>query len=291
MSVLSDVELWLNEPHSTTADKVHELLDSLGGKLPGKNLVSVPSRSKGTALVLGDIHGDLPLLRRMLMEHFERAGGVDLVVTLGDYVDRTPEGAPFGSLMCALYVLALAARNPGRFIALRGNHETQRHVPAQPSELDEEVEQLLGDRTLATRIWDRIEELPLAATTENGVYLAHAGFPMDADWKGALAHPVERTYLEVVWNDVDASPICGQRGIDQVPISEETLSAFLDNSESGIVVRGHDPYVAGLPLYHDRLMTVHTTRSVVRTGIFALKLPLDGRLRSLERTQLLRVPP
>ena len=206
-------------------------------------------------------------------------------------MDRTPRNVPYGSLLNALYVLSLAARYPGKFLALRGNHETLRHVPASFSELDEEARSLFGDDTVSSHIWDRIEELPLAATTENGAYLAHAGFPMVPDWKRDIAHPEERTYLQVVWNDVDVSPLCGKRGIDQTPIGEMALSAFLRDSGTGIVVRGHDPYVGGMALYQNRLMTVHTTHALVGKGIFALKIPLDGRLTSLERTRLLRLSP
>lgn len=291
MARVQDVESWLDHPQSATPDKVLEFLDRLEGCLPGKSLVEWPAIPHGTALVAGDTHGDVPLVRRLVREHLERVDGVDLFLTLGDYVDRTPRHVPYGSLLNALYILSLSARYPEKFLALRGNHETLRHVPTAPSQLDSEARQLFGDDTVAPKIWDRIEELPLAATTENGAYLAHAGFPMVRDWKRDLAHPCERTYFQVVWNDVDVSPVCGKRGIDQTPIGEQTLSAFLQTSGSGIVVRGHDPYVGGIPLYQDRLMTVHTTHSLVGNGIFTLEMPLDGRLTSLKGTSLRRHSP
>ena len=69
--------------------------------------------------VIGDIHGRLDLLARMVeMVNFDikAQGGDNLIVTLGDYIDRGPSSR--GVLDCLL-------SNPfaGRYVALKGNHE------------------------------------------------------------------------------------------------------------------------------------------------------------------------
>ena len=70
--------------------------------------------------VIGDIHGRSDLLDRIADEihaDFKGNGGREcLTVTLGDYVDRGPDSRG---------VLDRLSRNPfpGRYIALRGNHE------------------------------------------------------------------------------------------------------------------------------------------------------------------------
>ena len=69
--------------------------------------------------VIGDIHGRLDLLARMVEMinlDIQSRGGENLIVTLGDYIDRGPSSR--GVLDCLL-------SNPfaGRYIALKGNHE------------------------------------------------------------------------------------------------------------------------------------------------------------------------
>src|SRR5262249_38654310 len=69
--------------------------------------------------VIGDIHGRLDLLERMI-ELINRdisvGDGEALVVTLGDYIDRGPNSRE---------VLDCLLRNPfaGKYVALKGNHE------------------------------------------------------------------------------------------------------------------------------------------------------------------------
>lgn len=67
--------------------------------------------------VIGDIHGDLAALERLLARLPAR-GSEDTLVFLGDYVDRGPD-----SLGVIRRVQALALEGPARLVALRGNHE------------------------------------------------------------------------------------------------------------------------------------------------------------------------
>ena len=69
--------------------------------------------------VIGDIHGRLDLLERMIELvnlDIKQSSGDCLVVTLGDYVDRGPNSRG---------VLDRLLNNPfaGRYVALKGNHE------------------------------------------------------------------------------------------------------------------------------------------------------------------------
>lgn len=71
----------------------------------------------GRTFAIGDIHGDLEALDRLLARLPTLVEG-DTLVFLGDYVDRGP---------CSAEVVArvrgLAAWTPARVVALRGNHE------------------------------------------------------------------------------------------------------------------------------------------------------------------------
>src|SRR6266498_112547 len=75
---------------------------------------------KGRAYVIGDIHGRLDLLDRMVDLIFRdlaaNPAADSVTVTIGDYIDRGPDSRG---------VLDRLARNPfpTRFVALKGNHE------------------------------------------------------------------------------------------------------------------------------------------------------------------------
>ena len=74
-----------------------------------------PPGRQGRLLAVGDIHGCLAPLERLLGEVCPRAE--DRVVFLGDYIDRGPDSAGVVELL-----LSFAAKHP-QTIFLRGNHE------------------------------------------------------------------------------------------------------------------------------------------------------------------------
>src|SRR5262249_28752546 len=71
----------------------------------------------GRTFVVGDIHGDLGALDRLL-ERLPAPDARDTLVFLGDYVDRGPD-----SRGVIERVRELSSNGPARVVALRGNHE------------------------------------------------------------------------------------------------------------------------------------------------------------------------
>jgi serine/threonine protein phosphatase 1 len=71
----------------------------------------------GRTFAIGDIHGDLEHLFRLLST-LPELDARDTLVFLGDYVDRGPKSA-----QVVEYVRTLPRRIPARIVALRGNHE------------------------------------------------------------------------------------------------------------------------------------------------------------------------
>src|SRR5262245_45828396 len=65
-------------------------------------------------LAIGDIHGCSAALDRLL--ELVRPGPDDMIVTLGDYVDRGPDSRGVLDRLIRLHLT-------GRLVALRGNHE------------------------------------------------------------------------------------------------------------------------------------------------------------------------
>jgi serine/threonine protein phosphatase 1 len=68
---------------------------------------------------VGDIHGSLGKLTRLIAACRQHADGREMIVVfLGDYIDRGPDSAGV-----VRFILGLQADLPGRVITLMGNHE------------------------------------------------------------------------------------------------------------------------------------------------------------------------
>jgi serine/threonine protein phosphatase 1 len=72
----------------------------------------------GRTFAVGDIHGDLDALERVL-ERLPPLDEQDTMVLMGDYVDRGPKSSEVIDFVRNV----LPARVPGKLVALRGNHE------------------------------------------------------------------------------------------------------------------------------------------------------------------------
>jgi len=253
------------------------LLDDLEAHVPRREAYAeLPALPGGSAFVIGDTHGDWRSTIEAVRQ-FEEAGSTSVFVGLGDYVDRSPSDLPCGAVANALYLLGLAARRPDRVFLLQGNHEAQRRIPVAPHTLPDEVERLWGPGPERyTRLMGLLERGPLAASSRSGAYFAHAGFPrgkLPGRWQDALTEPDEERLLELVWAEPEASH--DRRGA-VAPWTELDLDRFLAASGLSTVWRGHDPDIAGRPLYRARAMTLHTTRRYQRYGgVLLAVIPLD----------------
>ncbi len=273
---------------------VLEALDRILPALPGRALLDLPEVPGARAWVLGDTHGDWPTAKALLDERILRREGRDRAIFLGDYVDRTPAGLPQGSLVNALYLLSLNAALPGRVHLLRGNHETQRQIPGILREAHEEARELFGTETpVGERLEDAFERLPLAARLDSGFYLAHAGFPRGtgASWRERFLREDEDLLFQVVWNDPEVSPVAGKRGIPISPFTEGETEDFLRALGARLFLRGHDPYLAGQYRFHDRVLTLHTTRVFAWAGVWMASVPLGSRDTDGRPVELLRAEP
>ncbi len=283
---------------SLPLETVEEVLDRWEAQVPARTTATVRLRPGKRALVFGDTHSDWPTVQ-MLAGRVLGPGrdDLDLLVGTGDYVDRATPELPFGSVVNALLLLSLELSEPERVLLLRGNHETQRTIPILRAEVVDEANDVWGAGTGVGRRLERaFDRMPLAAETESGAYLAHAGFPRDrgkAGWKGALAHESVKVLEEVVWNDLEVSSFAGSRGLEIAPITEGETLEFLHEAGLGVFLRGHDPMEAGKSRYQDRVLTLHTSRVYDWAGLHVAELPLDGKVRDLRdvRHLTLEAPP
>lgn len=265
---------------SASADR---LLSDLERRVPRHpTLLSISSATQGTATVFGDTHGDWRSTEDVV-HHWETSRPDARLVSLGDCVDRSPEDCGAGSVANAVFLLGLAARFPDRVILLQGNHELARRIAVRPHTLPQELARLWGaDQARYDRLMGLLERGPLAAVTPNGAYLAHAGFPrgpLPAPWQRSFETPSEERLLEIVWAECAASSI--RRGAAE-PWGPSDLDRFLGVTGLAVVLRGHDPDIAGQSVYGGRVLTLNTTRLYERFGgVLSVEMPLERRLTSV----------
>lgn len=289
----------LEDPNQVSAlplEDVQELLDVWTSSITPRSAETVPRRRARKALVFGDTHTDWPTARSVARRVVGPSpGDLDLLIGTGDYVDRAPPELPYGSVVNALYLLSLRLAYPEHVLLLRGNHETQRRIPILRAEVVDEARELWGtEGGVGTRLEQAFDRLPLAAETESGAYLAHAGFPRgrgSGGWKSRLEGESLERLEEVVWNDLEVSSFAGGRGLEIPPITEEETLEFLHESGLAVFLRGHDPTEAGKARYQNRVLTLHTSRVYDWAGLHVAQVPLDGSLRDLRDVRHERIEP
>lgn len=271
------------------AEGADRLLEELERTVPVRPSL-VRLEGKEEALVFGDTHGDWPSTWE-LFRRWEGSGARGALIGLGDYIDRSPDDCPNGSVANALFLLSLSARFPDRVFLIQGNHETTRRLPVLPHNLPEEVDDLWGpEEERYHRLLGLLERGPLAAVSPGGVYLAHAGFPRatpETAWPQVFDRLDDDRLAEIVWAECAASR--NRRG-GAPPWGPEDLERFIGCAPVRVVVRGHDPDLTGRPLYGDRVLTLHTTRIYERFGgVIAATIPLQSKVESVGSLTILHL--
>ncbi len=260
-----------------SAEHADRLFDHLEAAVPTRpTLFDLSSLRGDEAIVFGDSHGDWRTVERVV-DRYEDPTRRRLLIGLGDYLDRTMGDCGAGSVASALYLLQLAARDPDRVVLIQGNHETVRAIPFSPESVRGEIRELWGDDPRRyTRLIDLMGRGPLAAYHPAGPYLAHAGVPTAVagkDWKADFDRVDERFVAEITWTDCAASRN-RRGGVD--PLDEARLAEFLARAGLTFMLRGHDPDLTGRRLFHERCLTLHTTRVYERfAGVIYARMPLD----------------
>lgn len=278
---------------SMSAPDAHELRDAIASaikairqqqqprlNIKGK-LVTLPT--SGEVIVVGDIHGDLESLERVLEETgFEERlmEGEDLyLLCLGDYIDRGPE-----QTQVLHRLLRLLGSYPGRVLLLRGNHEGPKNVPLHPHDFPMVLRGVYGSEG-SDIYWGfraLCDELYTAAVIPGKTLFLHGGVPTEEPELNDLAyahmeHPAKDSLVQILWNDpveedgVYSSP----RGIGRLfgpDIAERALNAL----GVSILVRSHQS-CEGFS-WVGRTLTIFSCKLPSygnRRGAY-LRMPLDG---------------
>jgi len=229
----------------------------------------VQLKPEGEATVIGDLHGDLESLFRILKatSFIERVkkGENCLLIFLGDYGDRgihSPE--------VYYIVLKLKRAFPENVILMRGNHEGPDDLLAHPHDLPSHLYMKFGENSskayaVLRKLFDSLHN---AVVVEKRYVLLHGGVPTQAGTVDDLAfahekHPRETHLEEILWSDpwegltgAYASP----RGAGRL-FGENETESFLEMLDVNLLIRGHEPCANGFKINHNgRVLTLFSRK-------------------------------
>jgi protein phosphatase len=241
-----------------TVKNVVELLQGEKGQI-GNFRVSgklVTLNPVGTALVIGDLHGDLESLQEILKNSkyiSKMAQNKNTaIVFLGDYGDR-------GALSAAVYftILKLKMAFPDRIILLRGNHEGPEDVMASPHNLPLQFQFKFKEKW--TKAYSEIRELfdcmYNAIIVEERYLMVHGGLPTKLSNIEELArlYPRPPDFLEdLLWSDPDETiqgSVQSPRGAGKL-FGKNVTETVLGNLGVRILIRGHETANEGYKICH-----------------------------------------
>jgi serine/threonine protein phosphatase 1 len=175
---------------------------------------------------IGDIHGSLDKLQRLISRCEEHAGGRPMTfVFLGDYIDRGPQSRGVIS-----FLIDLQSRCGGRVVLLKGNHEAMALAAIDGTGPARLWFAQGGDATLESYGNVPLAELPRA----------------HVDWMRALRLSYDDGHRFFVHAGVDpGNSLAEQEAVDMLWIREPFLSDLRDYGR--LVVHGHTPIMTGHP--------------------------------------------
>lgn len=233
-------------------------------------------------LFVGDIHGDLDTLRKVLATF---PPGDYTYLFLGDYVDRGKQGT---EVLTAL--LANKLLHPESFIMLRGNHECpewKRNGAGFPDEFGRKT----GGRQLDRVYHDLFTRMPLAAVVDCECFAVHGGIPCGKTLVSELAaldkEEGERNplILGMLWNDFWDNPKSGgngRRGDGISYIGTDDVRSFLEGNGLRQIVRAHQNRYEGYSADKLVLTLLTTTEGANRHQRVALLEAPRAKLRLIE---------
>jgi len=269
----------LTENAGTLLAEEHGLVGNL--QITGR-LVNAPPR--GEAIVVGDIHGDLESLVKILKgcDFLSRAQNNEnlVLIFLGDYGDR-------GAYSPEVYyvVLRLKEAFPEKVVLMRGNHEGPEDLLAHPHDLPTHLHERFGEewRSAYARLRELFDHLYNAVLVENRCVMLHGGVPSQAKSIDDLAyahlkHPRESQLEEILWSD----PEEGLNGIYPSPrgagklFGEDVTDKFLKMLRVKVLIRGHEPTEEGFKINHNgKILTLFSRRGAPYFNNRAAYLQLD----------------
>jgi len=263
-------------------------------RITGKLVEALPM---GEAIIVGDIHGDLESLMRILKKSsfMEKTGGTEdiLLVFLGDYGDRG-----FYSPEVYYVVLKLKESFPERVVLMRGNHEGPNDLLAYPHDLPTHLDRKFAERgsEVYLKLRELFDYLYNAVLIDERYILLHGGAPSQASTIDDIAyahekHPRERHLEEILWSD----PLDGIKGTYPSPrgagrlFGEDVTDKLLKMFNVKALIRGHEPNEEGYKTNHGgKVLTIFSRRGPPYYNDYGAYLHLNISQKVENAKQLLR---
>ncbi len=196
------------------------------------------SREENRVVFVGDTHTAFDVTQTVLDKFYE---GADLIVFLGDYVDRGDTGIENLALITSMFL-----EDPHRVIMLRGNHESPLTNPYYGF-LDE-VTKKLGEASYE-KFKEFFQAMPYAVVVNN--YLCvHGGIANTLNNVSEIAglptpdvNPDDPVAFQLLWNDprdMIEGFVPSVRGEGAYYYGRDVTQQFLENNSLKGIIRGHE---------------------------------------------------
>ncbi|MDE2588344.1 MAG: serine/threonine protein phosphatase [Patescibacteria group bacterium] len=210
-------------------------------------------------VVVGDIHGDLRTLSKILDEiNFKKflSDSNNKLIFLGDYVDRGKN-----SVEVLYEICRLKQSHPDSVILMRGNHEAAVEFPFPSYDLPNKITQNFGVLdTVYEKILEFFQLLTLVVMIEKKVLLVHGGLPVriERNFRESIIrapyHKQDSILEDLLWND--PRPIRNwepSRRKYGKHFGKSISRKWLKLTNTRAIVRGHEP-CHGFKLDHDNMI-------------------------------------
>ena len=226
-----------------------------------KNLIVIP---KGKTMVVGDLHGDLETLHRIISLFFREE--FKTLIFLGDYVDR---GAKQVEVINVLFYYKKLM--PDRIVLIRGNHEDP-IINRQYGFYDEVRLKFRKSREMFRDYNHAFAHLPLAAITWNRIFCVHGGIPDGLDEIKDINHlPTNQEEIsdpitkQLMWNDPKdhlKNFKQSSRGPGIKKFGREAFEDFIERNQIKGIIRSHEKFKNGYKSYfNEKLISIFSSRS------------------------------
>ena len=215
-------------------------------------------RYEDRVIFVGDTHGAIDVTETVIEKFFDDA---DLIVFLGDYVDRGST-----SLENLGLIASTLLEDPHRTIMLRGNHESPLTNPYYG--FTNEVTEKLGEASYE-KFKEFFQSMPYAVVVNDYLCL-HGGIAKGMEHVSEIAslpwpdlNPDDPIAFQLLWNDprdVIDEFVPSVRGKGAYYYGIEATKTFLANNSLKGIIRGHEVVDGFREDMGGRVITVFSSR-------------------------------
>ncbi|EAY20965.1 Ser/Thr protein phosphatase, putative [Trichomonas vaginalis G3] len=243
----------------------------------------------GKAVIVGDIHGQLDDLIRILKATFPLKE--TSFIFLGDYVDRGKNSVEVISLLFSLKVLY-----PQRFFILRGNHESR--VTTMKQGFMAECRSKMNKKVYDYFV-ECFDKIPICAVLNDQVFCVHGGLSPYAESISSIDEidrfceiPESGIFMDLTWADpavIDEDFSKSPRG-ETFIFGKSAVAKFLEKNNLKQVIRAHEMIPEGFekPYGDDSLITIFSNENYSGSGNRAAYIIHDGESKIITLPKFLK---